>query len=88
VFLLEIKAVSFKTELWGMQLNADQDELIFGLLLLGNLIALLFATAMMKGFMLEFMLKGYFYICGTGNSQFVTGLAHRFYPFTFGLIAE
>src|SRR5580658_219043 len=48
VFLLEIKAVSFNGVFWGLNLNADESELIFGLLLLGNLIALLFATAMMK----------------------------------------
>jgi hypothetical protein len=88
VFLLELKAVSFKGELWGMNLKADQSELIFGLLLIGNLIALLFATAMTKMFMLEFVLKSYFYLRDEGNSLFITGIAYRFYAFTFGLIGE
>jgi hypothetical protein len=88
VFLLEIKAVSFNGVFWGLNLNADESELIFGLLLLGNLIALLFATAMMKMFMIEFVLKSYFYLRGEGHKLFVAGIAHRFFAFTFGLIAE
>jgi hypothetical protein len=88
VFLLEIKAVSFKGELWGMNLNADRGELIFGLLLIGNVIALLFSTAMMRMFIIEFVLKSYLYLRGEGNRLFVNGISYRFFAFTFGLIAE
>jgi hypothetical protein len=88
VFLLEIKAVAFKGEIWGLNLKADQGELVFGLLLMGNLIALLFATAMMKMFMIEFILRSYLYLREEATNLFVFGLTYRFYAFTFGLIAD
>jgi Protein of unknown function (DUF2934) len=34
------------------------------------------------------VLKSYFYLRGEGRKLFVTGIAYRFFAFTFGLIAE
>ena len=61
---------------------------IFGFLLVGNIVALLFSSAMVKMFMLEFVLKTYCWLSSDGPGRYISGVTYRFYVFVFGLIAE
>jgi hypothetical protein len=66
----------------------NQDMFIFGFLLIGNVVALLFSSAMVKAFILEFVLKTYCWLKFDGPSHYISGLIYRFYVFVFGLISE
>jgi len=103
VFLIEINLVAIPSTVWGVKLTFDgigppaagqqdvvnnKDMFIFGFLLIGNIIALLFSSAMVKMFMLEYMLDTYSALQADGPSRYVTGVTYRFYVFIFGLIAD
>jgi hypothetical protein len=101
IFLIEINLVAIPSTVWGVQLTLEnspptiqedrvnnQDIFIFGFLLIGNIIALLFSGAMVKGFMLEFLLKAYCWLKAEGPCRYVGGLTCRFYAFVFELISE
>jgi hypothetical protein len=100
VFLIEINVVEIPPTVWGVKLNVpggtaaqgqevnNQDVFIFGFLLIGNIIALLFSSAMAKMFMLEYMLDIYSSLRASGPTQYIAKLSYRFYVFIFGLIAD
>jgi hypothetical protein len=92
IFLIEINLVTIPSTVWGVQLTTDkvnnQDMFIFGFLLIGNIIALLFSSAMVKMFMLEYILKTYCTLSADGVGRYVSGMTTRFYVFVFGLVAE
>jgi len=103
VFLIEINLVAIPNTVWGVKLTFDNagasaqgqqdavnnnDMFIFGFLLIGNIIALLFSSAMVKMFMLEYMLDTHSSLRVNGPSRYVANLTYRFYVFVFGLIAE
>jgi hypothetical protein len=101
IFLIEINLVAIPSTVWGVRLTVDnpssasqqdlvnnQDIFIFGFLLIGNIIALLFSSAMVQGFMLEFLLKAYCRLKSDGPCRYVAGATYQFYAFVFGLISE
>ena len=102
IFLIEINLIAIPSTVWGVRITVDkssslaqsedvvnnQDILIFGLLLIGNIVALLFSSAMVKGFMLEYIIKTYYSLTADVPDRFIAGATYRFYVFVFGLIAE
>ena len=102
IFLMEINLIAIPSTVWGLHITVDkssslaqsgdvvnnQDILIFGLLLIGNIVALLFSSAMVKGFMLEYIIKTYYSLTADVPDRFIAGATYRFYVFVFGLIAE
>lgn len=88
IFLMEMKVVTIPTSVWSVHIRASAPTIIFGLLLIGNVVALLLSSAMMKMFMLEFILKHYASFREEGAKSFFSGLAYRFYAFTFGVVSE
>ena len=102
IFLMEINLIEIPSTVWGVHITVDksssltqseavvnnQDILIFGLLLIGNIVALLFSSAMVKGFILEYIIKTYYSLTAEVPERFIAGATYRFYVFVFGLIAE
>jgi hypothetical protein len=102
VFLIEINLVKIPSTVWGVRLNFDQpgastaqqdvinnqDLFIFGFLLIGNIVALLFSSAMVKMFTLEYVLETYASLRSEGPGLYVASITYRFYVFIFGLIAD
>jgi hypothetical protein len=102
IFLIEINLVAIPSTVWGVRITIDnppsatepqqevnnQDMFIFGFLLIGNVVALLFSSAMVKAFILEFVLKTYCWLKFDGPSRYISELTYRFYVFVFGLISE
>jgi hypothetical protein len=89
IFLIEIKFVDPSEGFVSLKFKvADEGMFIFGFLLIGNIVALLFSSAMVKMFMLEFILKTYCWLNFDGPGRFIAGVAYRFYVFVFGLITE
>jgi hypothetical protein len=103
VFLIEINLVEIPSTVSGVKLTIGNsgapsqgsqnvvnnvDIFIFGFLLIGNIIALLFSSAIVKMFMLEYMLNTYASLRSNGPGRYVAGIMYRFYVFIFGLIAD
>jgi hypothetical protein len=89
VFLIEINLVTAATSLVpGVTLRYDQDLFVFGGLLIGNIVALLFSSAMVKMFVLEYLLATYNWLTYEGASRYISSVSSRFYVYIFESIAD
>lgn len=103
VFLIEANLIAIPSTVWGVRLTLDapgqslpsqqdvvnnRDMFIFGFLLVGNIVALLFSSAMVKMFMLEYVLDTLSSLQCDGPGRYIASVTQRFYVFTFGLIAD
>jgi hypothetical protein len=95
VLLIELNVIAIPNAAWGVTVHygdADrmnnQDIFIFGFLLVGNIVALLFSSAMVKMFMLEYLIDTYCSLRVEGPSRYIASVAYRFYVFIFGTISD
>src|ERR1700720_1040582 len=89
IFLIEVNLAGIPDNLLGIvKLQSQTDTVIFGFLLIGNVVALLFSSAMVKMFTLEYVLASYWALRSEGPRRYIAGVTYRFYVFIFDLIGQ
>jgi DUF2934 family protein len=88
IFLIEVNLAGLPETLMGFKLSSSADTAIFGFLLIGNIVALLFSSAMVKMFVLEYVLDSYWALRSEGPRRYIANVTYRFYVFIFDLIGQ